>query len=83
MSSNGPVKRLNQYFMAKGVEILPRDLYANLRVAPVNLYGQRALAGTTALESVTNETGNPEEILTGAAWVVMATSVRSSASRWY
>jgi len=60
------LSKLRQYVAAQGVGILPRDLYANLRTAPVALYGDRAAAGTAGVNTTLDETGNAEELLVGS-----------------
>jgi len=58
------LQKFNKFLAAKGVQIFARDSYATLRVAPVAMYGQRALGGVAQAVTALNETDNPEAILT-------------------
>lgn len=58
------LKQLNKMLVGAGVRVFPRDLYANLRMAPVKMQGTVALAGTSGTITPLNETGNPEAVIT-------------------
>jgi hypothetical protein len=77
------ISKLRQYVSAQGVGILPRDLYANLRTAPVSLYGTRVAAGTAGVVTTLDEIGNAESLLVDSSdyrgWIFGVAVVWASA----